>query len=564
MRCRYTSLTRAVCWALVLRAATCLAQNDSYAEGLISRLGCTNCHASQAIASTLTENIPNLSYAGLRYNPAYLLDFLQNPQNVRKHIGPARMPDFRLDEAEALALVLFLEAQDQRVSSWPTYPSGLDRLAKEASNEALVVEDETCLSCHSMNGKGGVFAVDLSSVGHRLQEDWVRKYLAAPFLFDVPETTMLAVFFELSPDRRRFIEILPDAADKIHRLTRRLFFWGRHERGILERRLRDAKASHHHVTAETGKRIFRSQNCTACHFHHDVQPFEDGFAPDLTIEGFRVREEWLADFIKRPSTIRPSGCWPGWGNRMPDFRLSDNKTQTLTAYLMDQRAVPNESLDIYFPQDLTAFSMEKAKTLLEEKLSCLGCHRLGDVGGRIGPNLSSIRDRLNPLYMFNQIGRTRTVSPDAIMPQISLRPRTLELVFNFLFQQTIGRDSTSQVSLVENRPLFPEYASVREDDYRRYCALCHGRDGDGDGFNAEAIFPVKPTVHSDSATMSVRPDDTLFDGIYAGGYILNKHPFMPPWGLVLSRERIRGLVAYIRELCGCQGPEWSLDDLPTE
>jgi len=169
MRCRYTSLIPLVSWVLALRFVTCLAQDNSHAEGLISRLGCANCHTSQAIASTLTENIPNLSYVGLRYNPAYLLDFLRNPQNVRKHIGPARMPDFRLDEAEALALVLFLEPYDQLVPSWPTYPSGLDRPATEASNEALVVEDETCLSCHAMNGKGGVFAVDLSSVGHRLQ-----------------------------------------------------------------------------------------------------------------------------------------------------------------------------------------------------------------------------------------------------------------------------------------------------------------------------------------------------------------------------------------------------------
>ena len=230
MRCRYTSLKRIVCWALVLRVATCLAQDDSHAKGLISRLGCANCHTSQAIASTLTENIPNLSYAGLRYNSAYLLDFLQNPQNVRKHIGPARMPDFRLDDVEALALILFLETQDRPAPSRPAYPSGLDRSTTEESNEALVIEDETCLSCHSMNGKGGVFAVDLSSVGHRLKEDWVRKYLAAPSLFDVPAATMLAVFFELSPDRRRFIEILPDAVDKIHRLTRRMSSLGQHER----------------------------------------------------------------------------------------------------------------------------------------------------------------------------------------------------------------------------------------------------------------------------------------------------------------------------------------------
>jgi mono/diheme cytochrome c family protein len=94
--------------------------------------------------------------------------------------------------------------------------------------------------------------------------------------------------------------------------------------------------------------------------------------------------------------------------------------------------------------------------------------------------------------------------------------------------------------------------------YARACAGCHGPQGKGDGFNA-ANLPVRPTAHADSASMSRRPDDTLFDGIFGGGYLLNKSAFMPAWGQTLSREQIWALVRYLRGLCRCAGPHWSGD-----
>ncbi len=59
--------------------------------------------------------------------------------------------------------------------------------------------------------------------------------------------------------------------------------------------------------------------------------------------------------------------------------------------------------------------------------------------------------------------------------------------------------------------------------------------------------------------MSLRPDDTLFDAIAAGGYILGKSNRMPAFGQTLSNAEMRGLVRYIRELCRCEGPAWSRD-----
>jgi mono/diheme cytochrome c family protein len=57
--------------------------------------------------------------------------------------------------------------------------------------------------------------------------------------------------------------------------------------------------------------------------------------------------------------------------------------------------------------------------------------------------------------------------------------------------------------------------------------------------------------------MSERSDDALFDTIFAGGYVMNRSNFMPPFGLTLSRDQIWSLVRYIRTLCACEGPAWS-------
>ncbi len=94
--------------------------------------------------------------------------------------------------------------------------------------------------------------------------------------------------------------------------------------------------------------------------------------------------------------------------------------------------------------------------------------------------------------------------------------------------------------------------------YSKYCATCHGNTGDGDGANAQ-LLPVQPTVHSDAAYMSERPDDSLYDAIYAGGYIMDRSHTMPPFGATLSREQIRALIRHMRALCSCEGPSWSRD-----
>ena len=81
--------------------------------------------------------------------------------------------------------------------------------------------------------------------------------------------------------------------------------------------------------------------------------------------------------------------------------------------------------------------------------------------------------------------------------------------------------------------------------FERYCAVCHGVSGEGDGFNAFNLNP-KPRNLSDRAAMQRFSDQQLFTVISQGGAERGKSNLMPPWGHTLNERSIRYLVAYIR------------------
>lgn len=383
----------------------------------------------------------------------------------------------------------------------------------------------------------------MSSISYRLQPAWVKEYLVAPSRFGVPHSVMPAQFFDPT---NQFRELVPEAGQKIQIITSYLFSLNAQKKESLRAKYESAKGAFPEASAELGRRIFVSQNCAACHRHDAIQPRAEA-APELTKVGARVTAEWLSKFLKHPHPIRPFGYHPGDGSRMPDFRLSDGEAMELAAFL----GAPNRKFQ---SQALSAFSKRKAKLLLTEKVSCLGCHRFGETGGRIGPDLTEVRNRLQPDYLNNIIRNPREANPHAIMPQVPLPESTAKLIVNFLLQHDERSKESSYLSLTENPPVF------ETGTYARHCAACHGKDGQGDGYNA-AFLPRKPTAHASAAEMSRQPDDTLYDAIHSGGSIVNRSHFMPPWGQSLSPAQIKELVADIRTLCQCGGPEWSRDNL---
>jgi len=83
--------------------------------------------------------------------------------------------------------------------------------------------------------------------------------------------------------------------------------------------------------------------------------------------------------------------------------------------------------------------------------------------------------------------------------------------------------------------------------FERYCAVCHGTAGEGDGFNAFNLNP-KPRDLSDRTAMQRFSDQQLFAAISQGGAERGKSNLMPAWGHTLNERQVRYLVTYIRTL----------------
>ena len=83
--------------------------------------------------------------------------------------------------------------------------------------------------------------------------------------------------------------------------------------------------------------------------------------------------------------------------------------------------------------------------------------------------------------------------------------------------------------------------------FQGYCAHCHGKFGDGDGFNAE-FLDRDPTALSNPEFLAKRSNDKLFRVISEGGARVKKSHLMPVFGHTLSEEEIWSLIVFIRHL----------------
>lgn len=81
--------------------------------------------------------------------------------------------------------------------------------------------------------------------------------------------------------------------------------------------------------------------------------------------------------------------------------------------------------------------------------------------------------------------------------------------------------------------------------YEKYCAICHGAEGRGDGFNAFNLNP-KPRNFTDKKYLGASTDEKLIETIGGGGRAVNKSSLMPTWGGRLTRREIEDVVAYVR------------------
>lgn len=166
---------------------------------LFEQKQCGACHRLSAEEPAETHAAPDLFYAGDKYQKAWLVEYLQHPETIRK-MGHPRDPGFLKGEPEFKGPHLSVSTQEaellasflmtQKLEGLEPLSLDLKPLARGERVRAkmLFERDHSCIACHesynlARQPRGGVSGPSLTNAGNRLQTEWVYRWLKDPKQF---------------------------------------------------------------------------------------------------------------------------------------------------------------------------------------------------------------------------------------------------------------------------------------------------------------------------------------------------------------------------------------------
>lgn len=153
------------------------------------------------------------------------------------------------------------------------------------------------------------------------------------------------------------------------------------------------------------------------------------------------------------------------------------------------------------------------------------------------------KDKSSLEYIIRKGGKLKKVNDEMPPWEDELTEREIKSVV--MFNELMHRDmDLALVMLRQQAKNIVPSKRIGRAIYLGRCALCHGKQGKGDGKMVRIIKDPPPF----NLTKSTTSDQYMFDIIYKGGEAMGRSPKMPPWGKDLADKEIESLVIYLKEI----------------
>lgn len=427
-----------------------LSGNVEAGKQMVMEIGCVGCHLTEgekpATMDTRRRFGPALIKLGSKTNATWLYNWLREPKHYSLE---TRMPNMKLTDQEAMDIASYLLSLRDPEWEQNTIPRLQEKylkdeivfylkrtygLAAEKEYERMSEQERYvflgeravsrygCSGCHIIQGfetakgigtslseegskKISKFDFGFVDIEHSVPE-WIWQKIHEPRSFDKDKVKrwdekLIMPNFEFSPEETQALTML------VMGLT--------NEKVPAEAQ---AIGTGRQQVAERGRWIILEKNCVACHnidgWGGEIRTVikEEGMAPPLLIrQGEKVQSDWFFNFLKAPGQIRP------WLKvRMPNFRLTDEETNTLVQSFMNSSEVgPFES-----PPNIAAHLQDGQN--LFNTFRCSICHVVGGVvpEGRepseLAPDLVMAQTRLRPEWILAWLQDPQKYQPGTRMP----------------------------------------------------------------------------------------------------------------------------------------------------
>jgi mono/diheme cytochrome c family protein len=372
------------------------APSFSKGRSLYLEKNCLGCHVADGFQRDAGIG-PILTSVATKSNPEWAQSWIKNP---KAFLAKTAMPDFELEEEKIQAITAYLFSLSK--------PLQADRKARAAldNNGAIVrgekkLTDLGCLGCHTVDGKNEGFGPDLSRVAEKTTPEWLYAWIENPTKY-WPETNM--------PTLRVPEKDIQDLVAYLSTLRKEVAT-------PASQSLTDP------ALIEKGKRLTADTGCTGCHNIADFAlgynaPSHDGIGQkrvdELVFGNTKIKHQladWLALKVQNPRAFNTKEM----PTLMPNFGLTEEESENMLTFLLSIRHRDNIPEDYVSPL-LEPASANVAGAKLIQESNCLGCHKINEKGGAIGPDLSFQGERINPQWMTDFLMAPTKIRPIGVEP----------------------------------------------------------------------------------------------------------------------------------------------------
>jgi cbb3-type cytochrome oxidase cytochrome c subunit len=368
-------------------------QAPVFAKGrlIFTESGCRGCHVIKGTARIKVG--PPLDGMDKRVKTDWLYRWIQDP---KAYLPRTKMPNSRFSEQEAADISGFLLQGAKHVEV---------KLSGSSERGKMIVLDSRCVSCHSVEGKGGNLAPDLGKIGSKLYPERITLILGDPrklwsgsrmpvYGFNDQEirdvvTFLTGEYVDLDLDEKevaRQIELV-NGASKLH-----------------------------------GPELIEKYGCIGCHDKMEGVKDLGETGIDLTAIGvidihhldfgeIKVApKNWTVPNYLYNKTLNPRIFKPGL--KMPEFSFNQREAEAVTTYLL---SLKGEEVPVAYTIPLgappSAYAPQGAFGNLLDKYRCFVCHKISGRGGEMAPDLTSEGSRVKKEWLEKFMKAPDTIRP---------------------------------------------------------------------------------------------------------------------------------------------------------
>ncbi len=402
------------------------APNLTLGRNLIKEGRCVACHN---IPGYEREEVPRIALDGLnlKVRRKWLQLWLENPG---AWLDKPRMPRFRFQGDDLQNLVAFLMSQQS--SEFRVDPVDLDKADPEAGK--VLFRETRCISCHSVEGKGGRLSPDLAKIGSKVRAGWLHAFLKNPHAYN-PVTLM--PHFNLT-DKELLDLTAYMMQEFVSEEDQEPAVQGESAKKTGEKPAGKADAEPEGEAepkaeapnaALLGRQVFLEKGCHGCHVLSSVTGMPKvgpdllglGQRPEPLLEFGRETEtrrtlpNWILRKLKQPEAFDPKA-------KMPKFLFTDGDLLAITIELLSLRKKEPPLAKIHASPELAGFRPQGEFGKVVARYRCLSCHKIRGTGGDIAQApLDFEGSQVKAEWLFHYLKDPYTIRPMVTERMLKLR-----------------------------------------------------------------------------------------------------------------------------------------------